>query len=213
MNKRNVKLTGTIVGILLFVALIAGVTYAWISWQSGNTTISGKSKCFTINYTAGQSLSTNNILLFDEDFIIEYDSELETDTILVKEGMALLNITAQLDSGCTDILADLIVSLDVKTLNENFISGDSVGAFKYVLASYDPNTYSQLSELKGERLEILQKNSITNTGEITYDAESITHDNKGYLLIFYIDGDMAFNGVANSTFSATINGTAKQYGY
>lgn len=55
MNSR--KIYGAILGILGFIALIAGITYAWFTWASGNTTISGSSGCFTIQYTNGTAIS------------------------------------------------------------------------------------------------------------------------------------------------------------
>ena len=39
---KKAKLVGTIFGVILFIALIAGFTYAWVSWQSDNINISGK---------------------------------------------------------------------------------------------------------------------------------------------------------------------------
>ena len=51
------KILGTVVGVLAFIALIAGLTYAWFTWQSGNTILNGTTDCFTINYTNGQAIS------------------------------------------------------------------------------------------------------------------------------------------------------------
>lgn len=57
MEKR--KLYGTILGVAAFVAVIAGLTYAWFTWASNNTIISGDSGCFTIQYTNGTAISGN----------------------------------------------------------------------------------------------------------------------------------------------------------
>ena len=51
------KVIGTIIGVLAFIALIAGLTYAWFTWQSGNTILGGTTECFTINYVNGQNIS------------------------------------------------------------------------------------------------------------------------------------------------------------
>lgn len=51
------KVIGTIVGVLAFIALIAGLTYAWFTWVSGNTILGGTTECFTINYVNGQNIS------------------------------------------------------------------------------------------------------------------------------------------------------------
>ncbi len=51
------KLIGTVIGVLAFIALIAGLTYAWFTWTSGNTILGGTTECFTINYVNGQNIS------------------------------------------------------------------------------------------------------------------------------------------------------------
>ena len=51
------KIIGTVVGVLAFIALIAGLTYAWFTWVSGNTILGGTTGCFTINYVNGQNIS------------------------------------------------------------------------------------------------------------------------------------------------------------
>lgn len=201
MNKKA-KLLGAIVGILLFIVAIAGITYAWLSWQSSNTDISGKTECFVINYTNGQSLSTDNIYLFDESEIISDNK------ILIKDGMGLLNVTAGLDSTC-GTNANLNIEINVTNLSSAYITGNSKGAFKYVLASYDP-TITDITGLKGESLDIINSGSITAIGPITLEPIALEATVKGYLLIFYVDGDLAYNDAIYSTFTATIKGTATQ---
>ena len=44
MNKKKVKkfileILGTIIGVLAFIALVAGISFAWFSWQSSNNTL------------------------------------------------------------------------------------------------------------------------------------------------------------------------------
>ncbi len=56
MNNKK-KLIGTILGVVAFVALVAGVTYAWFTWASENTTINGQSGCFNIVYDKGTDIS------------------------------------------------------------------------------------------------------------------------------------------------------------
>ena len=51
------KIIGTVIGVLAFIALVAGLTYAWFTWQSGNTILNGTTECFRINYVNGQNIS------------------------------------------------------------------------------------------------------------------------------------------------------------
>ena len=54
---KSYKIFGTIFGVLAFIALVVGITYAWLFWTSGNTIIGGSTECFTINYVNGQNIS------------------------------------------------------------------------------------------------------------------------------------------------------------
>ena len=199
----KVKLIGTILGIIFFIALIAGVSYAWITWDSSNTGISGITECMKVNYTNGGNIDNANVLLFDEDDIIADNK------ITIKNGMAITNVTAQLSNSCT-LSANFDLKMNVTSLNKAFISGNSIGAFKYVLASYDPNTYTNIttSALNGQSFTILKNESITNTGEISLIFEKLSSIKKGYMVILYIDGDLAMNDAQDSAFSATIKGTS-----
>lgn len=51
------KLYGGILGIVLFILLVAGFTYAFVSWQSGKTTINMNTGCFDIWYDKGQDIT------------------------------------------------------------------------------------------------------------------------------------------------------------
>lgn len=204
-TNRKVKVIGTIVGVILFILLIAGISYAWFTWKSGNVTISGTTECFTINYTNGQTLTNASAILFDESKIISDDK------ITIKNGMAITDVTVYIDSSC-DIPANIEITLDVTELNYAYITGDSIGAFKYALASYDPATYSDIttSALNGIEFDIIKNESITDLGEITLVDEALSTTETGYLLIFYVDGDLAMNDAQHSTFTATITGVATQ---
>ncbi len=54
MNKQ--KLIGLILGVVLFVVAITGLTYAYISWTSDNMNKVVSSKCFDVLYTKGQNI-------------------------------------------------------------------------------------------------------------------------------------------------------------
>ena len=189
----------------MFVICIAGVTYAWISWNSDNTRLSGKSGCFpNVNFTNGTKLSSDNVLLFDEDVIID------DGFFLMKEGMTYFDVTASIDSGCNTPV-ELELDVNVTELSSAFVSGDSTGAFKYALVSYDPDWIDiSYAYDKEERLEIIDSNSITSTGIIKFEGLELNTRTNGFAIIFYIDGDMAYNDAGNSTFGCTISGKVVQ---
>lgn len=55
---RTSKLIGSILGVLLFIALMAGITYAWFTWRSSDVNISGTTGCFNLDYDKGQDIGS-----------------------------------------------------------------------------------------------------------------------------------------------------------
>ena len=58
MNKQ--KLIGTIIGVIFFVALIAGATFAWLTFNATvtNGAYNGTTQNFVINYTKGKDIDS-----------------------------------------------------------------------------------------------------------------------------------------------------------
>lgn len=208
INVKSAKLFGTILGVILFLVLVAGFTYAWFTWQSSNITISGNSECFNINYNKGQNITGSNLKLFDEAKIIK------NNTITVETGMAITNLSAGIDSNCS-INGILTVNLNVSTLDTSYTaSGNSNGALKYVIAEYSSSTYPSVTTdlLKGKSFSIIKNGSITSTGVSTIHTIPLISGEakKEYLVIFYIDGDIAQNDAQNKSFSANIEAVVEQ---
>ena len=203
---RKIKISGLIIGILLFIVLISGFSYAYYSSVATDTSsVKGTAGCFVVDHVKGNNV-TGNVILFDENKIITNNN------ITVKDGMQLTYVTAGINNACT-IDGYMIMKMNVKTLNSAFITGESKGAFKYAIAKYSPTTYTSpsISTLKNKSFEIIKTASITSTGEQTILTKQLPHSTKdGYLIIFYIDGDKAFNDAGNTSFSATITAEASQ---
>ena len=203
---RKIKISGLIIGILLFIVLISGFSYAYYSSVATDTSsVKGTAGCFVVDHVKGNNV-TGNVILFDESKIITNNN------ITVKDGMQLTYVTAGINNACT-IDGYMIMKMNVKTLNSAFITGESKGAFKYAIAKYSPTTYTSpsISTLKNKSFEIIKTASITSTGEQTILTKQLPHSTKdGYLIIFYIDGDKAFNDAGNTSFSATITAKASQ---
>ena len=203
---RKIKISGLIIGIILFIVLISGFSYAYYSSVATDTSsVKGTAGCFVVDHVKGNNV-TGNVILFDENKIITNNN------ITVKDGMQLTYVTAGINNACT-IDGYMIMKMNVKTLNSAFITGESKGAFKYAIAKYSPTTYTSpsISTLKNKSFEIIKTASITSTGEQTILTKQLPHSTKdGYLIIFYIDGDKAFNDAGNTSFSATITAEASQ---
>ncbi len=194
---KKIKTYGIILGVILFVLLIAGFTYANLAWNSKSIVISGKSNCLEVESVKGSNITGGNLLLQDESLI------LNNNQITIKNGMIVTNVTAKIKSTCS-ISGYMTLNLNVTNLSNAFTSsGNSTGALKYVIASYDPSTYSTVSTttLNGKSFNIVNTGSITSTGTIKLKEENLSKtQTKAYLVIFYIDGDMANNDAgSNST--------------
>ena len=194
---KKIKTYGIILGVILFVLLIAGFTYANLAWNSKSIVISGKSNCLEVESVKGSNITGGNLLLQDETSIISNNQ------ITIKNGMVITNVTAKIKSTCS-ISGYMTLNLNVTNLSNAFTSsGNSTGALKYVIASYDPSTYSTISTtaLNGKTFDIVKNDSITSTGTIKLREENLSKtETKAYLVIFYIDGNLASNDAgSNST--------------
>ena len=211
MKENRIKIYGLILGILLFIGLVAGLTYAYYNFKD-TAGISGEAGiCFNINTTNGGNITDADLLLLDENNIINNGS------VTITNGMALTSITAGIDSSCTEINGYLSINIENITMNDNFVSGDSIGALKYIIASYSKETYPtvSISNLNGQSFTILKTGSITSTNTDTLYVDILPNDGttKDYLIIFYIDGDLAGNGIAtypSNNFTSTIEAVATQ---
>ena len=106
------KILGTIVGVLAFIALIAGLTYAWFTWASGNTVISGTTDCFEVTYTNGQAIS----------------GEIVPTATYNGEGSKSTTATLGITEGCVDGTATIKF-----TVNDTTTMPLSKGAIKYAV--------------------------------------------------------------------------------
>ena len=209
---KKIKTYGLVLGIVLFVLLIAGFTYAALNWRSSNIVISGNTECLDIESTKGSDITGEELLLLDESSIINGNK------ITIKEGMVVTNVTAKIKSGCT-IGAYMTLNLNVTSLNSAFTSsGNSTGALKYVVATYDPTTYPIInaSTLNDKSFDmdkndsLLNTDSITSTGTIKIKEKQLsTSETISYLIIFYIDGNLANNDAANTSNNFTTSITAE----
>ena len=209
MENKKIKIYGVVLGVILFILLISGLTYAILSWRSSYITITGTSECLEVESVKGSNITGSDLLLLDKSQVVN------SNQITIRTGMVVTNITAKLKSSCT-LDGYLTINLKTTTLNSGFTSsGNSTGALKYVLASYDPSTYTTIntSALNGKRFDIVTTGSITSTGTLKIKEAQLSKDTTlAYLVIFYIDGDKANNDIgSNSTnFKTSIEGSVTQ---
>ena len=199
LNYKNSKKIGTILGIVLFIGLIAGITYAVFNWRSTNTNISVNTKCFQVEGSSSYTVQGSNMLLFDEDDIIDE----ENGTITYKNGMLYYPFTVSRDSSCnTDVHYEIIVH--ITELSEDYRNG----ALKYKLID-DMSSYTsqQISNPLNEELNYnyLHSKNFTNIGDyIIYQDNVSSNSTITSAVVFYLDGDLVLEDASDLAFSASI---------
>lgn len=204
----KVKIIGTSIGVILFVILILGFTYAWFTWESNRINISGNTSCFNINYTEG-NLITSDMLLVDANKLISNNK------ITIKRGMAVTNLSASKDLKCKKINAKLSIELVADAVPSIYsTSGSCREALNYVIASYDSSLYTVIDArtLENITFDILSTGTITSTGTKTVYEMELANDGtrQDYLIIFYIDGNKANDDIDNKNIIINAKVTAVQ---
>ena len=207
-ENKKVKIIGTIIGIILFAILIAGLTYAWFTWESSRINISGNTACFDINYTEG-NLVTDDMLLVDANKLISNNK------ITIKKGMAVTNLTASKDSKCSKVKAKLTIQLIADSIPSIYnASGSCSGALNYVVASYDASSINEVSSkaLENMTFDILDTDTISSSGIRTVYEKELDDDgtSQSYLIIFYIDGNKANDDIDGKKIIVKANVFASQ---
>ncbi len=209
MKEKNIKIYGLIIGIVLFILLLAGLSYAWYAAQAQDTTtVSGEiGMCFEVNYLKGGSVSGSDLLLLKKSRIINNGE------ITITNGMAVTSISAGMDSTtCPDTYGYMDVYMKNTSLNNAFISGNSAGALKYVIASYDSSQYptATVAALSGHSFDIVKEGTVSDANDrlLFTDPMLPRGTMADYLVIFYLDGDLVTNDGAYTNFSTTISATA-----
>ncbi len=183
---KKAKIIGTIVGVIFFVAAIAGITYAWFTWQSSNINVSGNTGCFTIDYGIGQEIGVSS-------------SEPLKLATSYTEGL-YAEVSLGLNDKCTGISGK-----GTLYLNTNPVGTDTAiltGALKYTAVS-----------ISGQTSNIIAEGVITSTDKIVLatniDLDTET-DDYTYRVYVWIDGEIADNTYANAKYSGYISAEAIQ---
>ena len=211
MNFKNSKRMGIVIGIILFVALVSGVTYAWLSYTSNSMPVAdGTTHCFNINYSNGGNITGKVGIINESDF-------LTSDTISFDPTMAFTSLSLELDGSCNLIEGIGTIELNVDSL-DSFFTTTELNPLMYVLAEINPDDYDDLTadSLSGEDFIYVERGKITSTGTIDIHSEilkpGVTHT---YLLFLYIDKSPAVTGydATGKSITAIVSARARQLHY
>ena len=196
-----------ILGVIILILAISGLTYAILTWTSSKINIGLTSGCFTIDYTKGQDISGNLKLLNESDLI-------NNNKFTIKNGIGISAVNIGIKSTCT-IEGFGSIYLNVTNISEAFTTGDSKGALKYVVLNNTSTITTPSSvtvdSLLNQSFEIVAKGSIESSGKkLLYKMELSNTEINKYIIVIYVDNFLAGNSITSATFSGNISSEAEQ---
>ena len=194
-----------ILGIIALTLVIIGTTYAILTWTSSKINLGLTSGCFTIDYTKGQDITNQSIKLINEEDLIS-DGK-----FTIKDGIALTYANIGINSSCT-IEGYGILKLNVTSLSDAFITGESKGSLKYaVLKNTSSSSTITVTSLLNQSFDLVSRGSITKLGTIDILTEQLSNNEiYKYLIVVYTDNNLVGNDVIGSSFAGNISAEAYQ---
>ena len=196
-----------ILGVIILILAISGLTYAILTWTSSKINIGLTSGCFTIDYTKGQDISGNLKLLNESDLI-------SSNKFTIKNGIGISAVNIGIKSTCT-IEGYGSIYLNVTNISDAFTTGDSKGALKYAVLSNTSTITTPSSvtvdSLLNQSFDIVSTGSITSSDTITLLTKQLSNTEVyKYLVVIYVDNALAGNSITSASFTGNISADANQ---
>jgi len=186
LNKQ--KLIGTIIGVTLFAALIAGATFAFLSFTAGviNSTYNGTSMNFLVDYTKGTDISSL--------------PQLKTATPSTASHL-VINAKKHNNS------VNGYLTIKLSTTSSNALTED--GIVNWVLCKGACTNDFNSKKASGT---ITEGGTTSEPSVITLwsDPDLINTDGTDYYIYFWIDASGITNSHVNNTYSGYVHASAIQ---
>lgn len=196
MDKKNI--VKTILGVLLLIILVTGVTYAWFTWKSANISISGTTGCFDIVYDKGQDIGTE-------------DSPYGLMPSCDYSGGASAEVTVNIDSACT---TTGVASINLKS--NSFTLYDGTNAFnrsdkvlKYQVVEVTTETVDDVATTTETAIDGCT-GYITSTSSVSLCEVDLSYTATTYKVYLYLDCNTVTTSYIGSTYSGYIQTVATQ---
>lgn len=179
--KEKTKILGTVLGILVLIIVVSGITYAAFSWASdpGRGIISGNTECFDITYTKGTDILDGSL-----DFGSTYT-----------EGLSA-TVKAKLSDACT-INGTGTLYLDTKDETSDYLITNKLVRYQVLQDG---------TEVASDTIKSKGKNVIYDNFDITSTEKEFTV----YIWINIADvNDTNISSISSSTYSGTIGMSAE----
>lgn len=180
-----------VIGVVLFILTIVGLSYAWFSNKTQNSNISGTAGCFDIEYDKGQDIGSS-----DNPYSLRPTCE-------YKNG-ASASVTINMKNGCLNTGK---ASINLKT--NSFILYDGSNAFdtktkdvlRYQVTKSITDGEEEMDECNG------YVNSSTNISLCTVDVDNTPTT---YNIYLYLDCNTVTTTYIGSSYSGYIQSVAYQ---
>ncbi|MBQ2872483.1 MAG: hypothetical protein IJE89_00580 [Bacilli bacterium] len=200
MDKK--KLIGTIIGVTLFVVLVAGATFAWLTFSATitNGNYVYQTKNFVINYERGDQSLGGNL-----PSLTTATAATATETV----------VSAFRDAGTPNG----ILYLKVTSSDSNITKG---GAVRYAVCSGTESESDCTGNLLSGETGVLSTGSITNVGEtIMYQTADPDLNEAGegvgiptvktyYWIYFWMNPSNLTNAMISETYEGYVHASAEQ---
>ncbi len=191
------KIIGIIIGIIIFIIIIAGMTYAWFVWQSETTAIGGSTTFFDVDYVSGAAINNNGLIS-------------STD----KTGGASTEVVIKKKSGSLNGIATLTLNITTLTQSANSLSEYGVIDFSAIkwevyksTNSASPYTYSNTPSYTGT---LQGKGTSSGTTLTLFDNEALSENNVAYKVYIWADAELSTNGYIGTNLVSYITASAVQ---
>ena len=204
MEKKN-KLI--ILGIIILLLVASGLTFAILTWNSTMIKLGINTNCFTINYAKGNNISGSLKLINEEDLI-------SNGKFTIKEGVGVSSVNIGINSNCS-IEGYGNIILNITNISSAFTTGSSKGALKYAVLKNtstitDP-TQINATSLLNQSFDIEKKGSITTSDTLKLLTKQLSNaELYKYIIVIYVDNNLAGNDVTSATFQGNISADAVQ---
>ena len=196
-----------ILGVILLLIIVSGATFAILTWNSTMIKLGINTNCFTIDYTRGGDITGSLKLINEEDLI-------SNGKFTIKEGVGVSGVNIGINSNCS-IEGFGSIYLNVTNISDVFTTGDSKGALKYAVlkntSTITNPTNINTTSLLNQSFDIVAIGNITsNDKKLLYKMELSNTEVNKYIVVIYIDNNLAGNDITSATFSGNISSEAEQ---
>ena len=204
MEKKN-KLI--ILGVIILLLVASGLTFAILTWNSTMIKLGINTNCFTIDYTKGNDIGGSLKLINEEDLI-------SNGKFTIKEGVGVSAVNIGINSNCS-IEGYGNIILNITNISSAFTTGSSKGALKYAVLKNTstittPSSISTTS-LLNQSFDIEKKGSIDTSGTLKLLTKQLSNTELyKYIIVIYVDNNLAGNDVTSATFQGNISADATQ---